>query len=79
MLTEKMPMDRGIIKFFNKDRGFGFIAPVAGGNADVFFHISRCAGFIPTDGDPVEYIIERDSDGRFRAKTVRSALRAAAE
>lgn len=37
-------MNKGTIKWFNGAKGFGFIAPEAGGK-DVFFHKSRIEGY----------------------------------
>ena len=47
----------GTVKFFNTDKGFGFIAPDAGGD-DVFVHVSALqrAGLRSLkDGDKVMY------------------------
>ena len=46
-------MQKGTIKLWNEDRGFGFIKPDAGGN-DVFFHVSALK-----DGDVVTVELKR--------------------
>ncbi len=55
-------MPRGVVKFFNSAKGFGFIAPEDGG-ADIFVHVSAVersglAGL--NEGDQVNYEIEAD-------------------
>ncbi|MHA3789246.1 cold-shock protein [Flavobacterium hauense] len=52
-------MKSGVVKFFNEEKGFGFIVP-EDGSADVFVHISGVVGQI-SEKDAVEYEVE---DGR---------------
>lgn len=50
-------MNNGTVKFFNSQKGFGFIAPSNGGN-DVFVHISaleRCGIAHLNEGQKVSY------------------------
>ncbi len=54
-------MNNGTVKFFNNDRGFGFIAPDDGG-IDVFVHKNNLIGEI-TEGDKVSYDVEEGEKG----------------
>ena len=53
-------MPRGTVKFFNANKGYGFIAPEGGGN-DVFVHVTALerAGLQPlNEGQRVEFETE---------------------
>ncbi|TCN42462.1 CspA family cold shock protein [Rhodococcus sp. SMB37] len=65
-------MAEGIVKWFNSEKGFGFISPDNGG-ADVFVHYAEidAPGFRTlTDGQRVEYEIGYTDKGR-QAQKVR--------
>ena len=50
-------MQKGVVKFFNNSKGYGFIAP-EGGDKDVFVHISvlqKCGIETLNENDPVSY------------------------
>jgi len=64
----------GTVKFFNANKGFGFIAPETGGK-DVFVHISALerAGLRSlADGQKVTFDLERDRQGRDAATNLRT-------
>jgi cold shock protein len=68
-------MPIGTVKFFNTDKGFGFIAPEDGG-ADSFVHISAVerAGMRTLDKDQrVSFEIETDQRGRSSAVNLQNA------
>ena len=55
-------MTNGTVKFFNSQKGFGFIAPANGGN-DVFVHISaveRAGLGTLNEGQSISYVLEKD-------------------
>ena len=68
---------RGKLADWNDERGFGFIAPSAGG-ARVFAHISSFSSRRrrPTVGDDVSFSLSVDGDGRTHAVDVAIAIAA---
>jgi CspA family cold shock protein len=67
-------MATGVVKFFNVQKGFGFIAPESGGK-DVFVHISAVerAGLRGlADGQKVSFDLEKDQRGRESATNLRT-------
>jgi cold shock protein len=68
-------MPIGTVKFFNADKGYGFIAPEDGGN-DSFVHISAVerAGMRTLDKDQrVSYELETDQRGKTSAVNLSAA------
>jgi len=65
----------GTVKFFNTDKGYGFITNDEGGN-DAFVHISavQAAGMTNLNKDQrVSYDLEQGRDGRPSAVNLQSA------
>ncbi len=68
-------MPLGTVKFFNSDKGYGFIAPEDGGD-DSFVHITavQAAGMQTLDKDQrVSYEIETGQNGKQAAVNLQSA------
>ncbi|MBK5570028.1 cold-shock protein [Ensifer sp. 2YAB10] len=65
-------MASGTVKFFNQDKGFGFITPDNGG-PDVFVHVSAVQSGGPLrDGAKVTYDLGQDrKTGKSKAENVR--------
>jgi len=69
-------MTKGVVKFYNESRGYGFIAP-EGGSQDVFVHataLERCGMAALHEGQAVEFETEID---RRNGKTAVSTIQAA--
>ncbi len=65
-------MITGTVKFFNPDKGYGFIAPEGGGD-DAFVHISAVerAGMSTLDKEQrVTYELEKDQRGKMSAVNI---------
>jgi CspA family cold shock protein len=68
-------MPIGTVKFFNIDKGYGFIQPEDGGN-DAFVHISAVerAGMATLNKEQrVSYELEQDRRGKTSAVNLQSA------
>ena len=68
-------MTKGIVKWFNASKGFGFIQPVGGGK-DVFVHVTavREAGLEKLDeNQEVEFEMVDGRDGRQCAGEIKVA------
>ncbi len=69
-------MNTGTVKWFNSQKGFGFIQP-DGGNKDVFVHISaveRAGLYNLNEGQKVTFDIVDDSrTGKSSADNIRTA------
>ena len=68
-------MITGTVKFFNADKGYGFIAPESGGD-DAFVHISAVerAGMATLNKDQrVSYELETDRRGKTSAVNLQQA------
>ena len=66
-------MKTGIVKFFNLEKGYGFITPDGGGK-DVFVHISALqksgVQALKSD-DNVQFDVGTGRDGRSQAEIIR--------
>lgn len=68
-------MITGTVKFFNADKGYGFISP-EGGGSDAFVHVTAVerAGMRTLDKDQrVSYELETDRRGKTSAVNLRAA------
>jgi cold shock protein len=72
---ERTSMETGTVKFFNLQKGFGFISPDKGGN-DVFVHISaveRAGLSTLSEGQKVTYEVGQDKrSGKPAVTTIRT-------
>jgi cold shock protein len=69
-------MTRGTVKFFNDQRGFGFIQPDDGGK-DIFVHISaveRAGMRVLNEGQKIAFdvVADRKNPGKSSAENLRA-------
>ena len=63
-------MQTGKVKFFNEEKGFGFIAP-DNGNKDLFVHTTAIVNGPIREGDQVEFEIGEGKKGPCAEKVTR--------
>ena len=67
-------MPIGTVKFFNEQKGYGFIAPEGGGQ-DAFVHITaveRAGMRTLHENQRVSYELQEDNRGKMKAENLRS-------
>lgn len=64
-----MATKTGTVKWFNVDKGYGFIVPNEGGK-DVFVHISAVGGLHLKENQKVSFDLAPDRQGRMTATNV---------
>jgi CspA family cold shock protein len=72
LLQERFDMPQGTVKFFNTDRGFGFISP-DDGSKDAFVHISaveRAGLGTLKEGQKLTYDLESGRNGKVSAENL---------
>lgn len=62
-------MKTGTVKFFNSEKGFGFIE--VEGEKDVFVHSSALQGVTLQEGDKVQFDVEKGTKGPQAANLVK--------
>ena len=73
-------MPIGTVKFFNEQKGYGFISPDGGGQ-DAFVHITaveRAGMRTLRENQRVSYDLQQDNRGKTKAENLKSADDAAA-
>jgi cold shock protein len=66
-------MAKGTVKWFNEQKGYGFIAPEDGGSKDVFVHFNSIVGSgfrTLNEGAKVEFDVEQGQKGPQAANVV---------
>ena len=72
---EGLPVNKGTVKFYNDQKGFGFIAPDNGG-PDVFVHaaLERAGMRGLAEGQKVSFDVEKDRrTGKMAVSTIEAA------